>query len=72
MDKDFMRDFFDLKKADMPTLRDQFAMAAVTGVQYWDGMVNPRAPQFAGPNGCEKIAEVAYKIADAMLKERAK
>lgn len=46
-----------------PTLRDQFAMAVVTGISannFWDS------------SSFEVIAEGAYRCADAMLKEREK
>ena len=42
-----------------PTLRDQFAMAALTGL-----LADPAS---SGPEGC---ARVAYAYADAILKER--
>ena len=42
--------------AQKPTLRDKFAMAALIGVIYTYGTTN--------------LAEKAYDIADAMLKER--
>ena len=42
---------------EMPTLRDQFAMAALTGM-------------LMRSVGYEETAEKAYKFADAMMKER--
>ena len=51
------------------TLRDYFAAQALTGAQIWDAVLNGReATQFAG--GVDKLAEVAYAVADAMLKAR--
>lgn len=41
----------------VPTLRDQFAMAAITGCT-----VSGKRPEW--------LAEHAYEVADAMLKER--
>lgn len=45
------------------TLRDEFAMAALTGLS----VVNP----IIGMADAYTVAEWAYKIADAMLKARA-
>ena len=51
------------------TLRDYFAAQALTGAQIWDAVLNGKeATQFAG--GIDKLAEVAYAVADAMLKAR--
>ena len=51
------------------TLRDYFAAQALTGAQIWDAVLNGKeTTQFAG--GVNKLAEVAYAVADAMLKER--
>jgi len=44
-------------KIDMPTLRDQFAMAALTGISY----------RSFPP---EEIAKLAYELADSMLEAR--
>lgn len=53
------------------SLRDYFASQALTGAQIWDAVLNGReASQFSG--GVNKLAEVAYAVADAMLKERIK
>ena len=53
------------------SLRDYFASQALTGAQIWDAVLNGReASQFSG--GVNKLAEVAYAVADAMLKERSK
>jgi len=46
---------------ERPTLRDQFAMAALTGLAVRMDLENYSAPFAAG---------VAYKFADAMMKER--
>jgi len=54
---------------DGMTLRDYFAAQALTGAQIWDAVLNgPQASQFSG--GVDKLAEVAYAVADAMLKAR--
>ena len=51
------------------TLRDYFAAQALTGAQIWDAVLNGKeATQFAG--GVDKLAEVAYAVADEMLKAR--
>lgn len=50
-------------------LRDYFAAQAMTGAQIWDAVLNGRNPNFEG-NGPAKLAEVAYAIADAMMKAR--
>lgn len=62
-------------EADMPTLRDKFAMAALTGLLSNSGGVI----QFNSMNGTgyangdsEGVASWAYELADAMLKERVK
>jgi hypothetical protein len=53
------------------TMRDYFAAQALTGAQIWDAVLNGReASQFCG--GVNKLAEVAYAVADAMLKERSR
>ena len=49
------------------TLRDYFAAQALTGAQIWDAVINGKNAQFTAT---EKLAEVAYEIADAMLKAR--
>jgi len=46
---------------ERPTLRDQFAMAALTGFMVRMDLENYSAPYAAG---------VAYKFANAMMKER--
>ena len=50
------------------TLRDYFAAQALTGAQIWDAVINGNNAQFSA--GTEKLAEVAYAVADAMLKAR--
>ena len=53
------------------TMRDYFAAQALTGAQIWDAILNGReSSQFCG--GVEKLAEVSYAVADAMMKERNK
>lgn len=49
------------------TLRDYFAAQALTGAQIWDAVINGKNAQFTAT---EKLAEVAYEIADAMMKAR--
>ena len=51
------------------TLRDYFAAQALTGAQIWDAVLNGKeSTQFAG--NVNNLAEVAYAVADAMLKAR--
>ena len=50
-------------------LRDYFAAEAMTGAQIWDAVLNGTNSVFAG-NGPEKLAEIAYAVADAMMKAR--
>ena len=50
------------------TLRDYFAAQALTGAQIWDAVLNGKEAQFSG--GVNKLAEVAYAVADAMMKAR--
>jgi hypothetical protein len=55
-------------KPDLSSLRDQFAMAAMQAMISTAG-----APCLFGLEGCEaNTAAGAYKMADAMLLERAK
>jgi hypothetical protein len=52
-------------------LRDEFAMAALTGILaagFADKLRSPGSP-YAGA-GCEGLASLAYTLADAMLKQR--
>ncbi len=51
------------------TMRDYFAAQALTGAQIWDAVLNGKNSVLAG-NGPEKLSELAYAIADAMLKAR--
>ena len=50
------------------SLRDYMAAQALTGAQIWDAVINGQNAQFS--QGTEKLAEVAYAVADAMLKAR--
>jgi hypothetical protein len=51
------------------TMRDYFAAQALTGAQIWDAIINGReSSQFCG--GVNKLAEVAYAVADAMMEAR--
>ena len=50
------------------TMRDYFAAQALTGAQVWDAVINGKNAQFS--QGTEKLAEVAFAVADAMLKAR--
>jgi hypothetical protein len=52
-------------------LRDYFAAQAMTGAQIWDAVLNGRNSQFIG-NGPKMLAEVAYAVADEMMKAREK
>ena len=52
---------------EQPTLRDQFAMVALTG-----RIAVAAHPQSYGPEDPEEVSEWAYKCADAMLKVRQK
>jgi hypothetical protein len=54
------------------TLRDYFAAQAMTGAQIWDAVLNKKNAYFSQVNGCNALAETAYAVADAMLKEREK
>ena len=51
-------------------LRDYFAAQALTGAQIWDAVLNGTHPVFEGSDGPTKLAEVAYAVADAMMKAR--
>ena len=63
----FPAQFWDERATGM-TLRDYFAAQALTGAQIWDAVINGKNAQFS--QGTEKLAEVAYAVADAMLKAR--
>lgn len=51
------------------TLRDYFAAQALTGAQVWDAVLNGKNAVLAN-GGTDKLAEIAYAVADAMMKER--
>ena len=51
------------------TLRDYFAAQALTGAQVWDAVLNGENAQLAN-GGAELLAQIAYAVADAMLKAR--
>jgi hypothetical protein len=51
------------------TLRDHFAAQALTGAQIWDAVLNGKNSVFVN-DGVDKLAEIAYAVADAMLKAR--
>lgn len=52
------------------TLRDYFAAQAMTGAQIWDAVLNGKNAQLSQQDGVNKLAEVAYAVADSMLKAR--
>jgi hypothetical protein len=58
----------DMRDPTGMTLRDYFAAQALTGAQIWDAVINGQNAQFS--QGTEKLAEVAYAVADAMLAAR--
>ena len=51
------------------TLRDYFAAQALTGAQVWDAVLNGKNAVLAN-GGTDKLAEIAYAVADAMLEVR--
>lgn len=51
------------------TLRDYFAAQALTGAQIWDAILNGKNTQLA-QSGAEALSEIAYAVADAMMKAR--
>ena len=51
------------------TLRDYFAAQALTGAQIWDAVLNGKNAQLA-QGGAEKLSDIAYAVADAMMKAR--
>lgn len=51
------------------TLRDYFAAQALTGAQIWDAILNGKNTQLA-QGGVEALSEIAYAVADAMMKAR--
>ena len=52
------------------TLRDYFAAQALTGLQIWDAVLNGKNAQLANHNGANQLAEIAYAVANEMLKAR--
>ena len=58
-------DLLEQPKEPVATLRDQFAMAALTGL-----LANPKLAETALKKGPRWFDEVAYQYADGMLKER--
>jgi len=50
-------------------LRDYFAAQALTGAQIWDAVLNGKNSVLIG-DGANKLSEVAYAVADAMMKAR--
>ena len=51
------------------TLRDYFAAQALTGAQVWDAVLNGDNAQLA-KGGVDLLAQIAYAVADAMIKQR--
>lgn len=60
-----------MNKVDKPTLRDQFAMAALTTCIEKSFLPTLSEPEHIG-NILDRAAVWAYRAADAMLKEREK
>lgn len=58
-----MREGFEFAAVDQPTLRDQFAMAALTGLE-------PGHVPTTGAVSIEDFAADAYRLADAMMEAR--
>lgn len=54
-----------VKSIQQPTLRDQFAMAALTGLCSTDS-----AGVFTDTSRCIAVAKSAYNYADSMIKAR--
>ena len=50
-------------------LRDYFAAHALTGAQIWDAVLNGKNSVLAG-NGAPMLAQIAYAVADEMMKAR--
>ena len=59
----------ELSQYNGMTLRDYFAAQALTGAQIWDAVLNGKNAQLA-QGGAEKLSDIAYAVADAMLKAR--
>lgn len=69
MNESFLREFFRMPLADKPekiALRDEFALAAMTQVQFPMSSLNPDSASV------QRVANHCYVVADAMLKARAK
>jgi hypothetical protein len=60
---------FPTHKEEGMELRDYFAAQALTGAQIWDAVLNGKNSVLIG-DGANKLAEVAYLVADAMMKAR--
>lgn len=59
----------ELSQYNGMTLRDYFAAQALTGAQIWDAVLNGKNAQLA-QGGAEKLSDIAYAVADAMMKAR--
>ena len=59
----------ELSQYNGMNLRDYFAAQALTGAQIWDAVLNGKNAQLA-QGGAEKLSDIAYAVADAMLKAR--
>jgi hypothetical protein len=68
---DLLRDQTYLRlaqRAEVVKLRDQCAMAALTGLLAHSGPRRPNGPSPA--EVCAEFSEMAYQLADAMLRQR--
>lgn len=59
----------ELSQYNGMNLRDYFAAQALTGAQIWDAVLNGKNAQLA-QGGAEKLSDIAYAVADAMMKAR--
>ena len=59
----------ELSQYNGMNLRDYFAAQALTGAQIWDAVLNGKNDQLA-QGGAEKLSDIAYAVADAMMKAR--
>ena len=59
----------ELSQYNGMNLRDYFAAQALTGAQIWDAVINGKNAQLA-QGGAEKLSDIAYAVADAMMKAR--
>jgi hypothetical protein len=59
----------ELSQYNGMNLRDYFAAQALTGAQIWDAVINEKNAQLA-QGGAEKLSDIAYAVADAMMKAR--